>query len=151
MFDMMRGDSMKGFIRINKIRDGEIIESFEFKNMVVLEAYTNVLNNTISSLNLHIGYSDSIATDDFQLGYSDISPYFIASKSLSAVQKSFTEYEYQALYPDNSFAPPSEDRTINIIALVYSTTRLIAYKKLTEPIIQTPSDYLEIIYRLSTS
>jgi len=134
---------------------GKVKQEINVQNQIVNDIYTMmfVADRDLSPLNVYIGYdeSDTVAANDPTLHWADISSLMIDSKSRDAVDMGYQSYEYRCLYPDSSFAPPSsEDRNINLIALKHSDgNTLYAYKKLTTPIVQTTSDYLELIYTLS--
>lgn len=134
---------------------GKLKREINVQNQIVDDIYTMmfVAARNLSPLNVYIGYdeTDAVAPNDPKLHWADISSYMIDSKSRGAVDMGYQSYEYRCLYPDSSFAPPSSaDRNVNLIALKHSDgNTLYAYKKLTTPIVQTTSDYLELIYALS--
>jgi len=134
---------------------GKVKQEIDVTNQIVDGIYTMmfVAARNLSTLNVYIGYdaTDTVAANDPTLHWANISSLMIDSKSRGAVDMGYQSYEYRCLYPDSSFAPPaSADRNINLIALKHSDgNTLYAYKKLTTPIVQTTSDYLELIYALS--
>lgn len=134
---------------------GKVKQEIDVQNQIVDDIYTMMFSSSrnLSPLNVYIGYdeSETVAPNDPTLHWADISSLMIDSKSRAAVDMGYQSYEYRCLYPDSSFDPPSsEDRNVDLIALKHSDgNTLYAYKKLTTPIVQTTSDYLELIYALS--
>ena len=147
---------IKGHITARLLdQNGKLKQEIQIENQIVNDIYTMmfVSARNLSPLNVYIGYDegDAVAPSDPSLHWADITGYMIDSKSIAAIGMGYQSYEYRCLYPSSSFAPPSTtDRNVDLIALKHANgNTLYAYKKLTTPIVQTPSDYLELIYALS--
>ncbi|MDP8218625.1 MAG: hypothetical protein P9M03_07860 [Candidatus Theseobacter exili] len=153
LIDKNTGKVKKEIDIANQISD----EAFDVYFCYGYEGRSGAFNFDALYITLGNDSEDVVPANDPKIGYSDISSYILESKKISKTEAGENLLEYRCLYPTTSFAPPVADRSINLMALWLTwdqsswspTQSLIGYKKLTEPIVQTTSDYLEVIYALS--
>lgn len=144
---------MKGYIQcLLKNKNGEVVHKESFENIVVDNIYKATMDGggvALSPLRVFISGDNTVPEGDPKLQYGNIGTnYGYKEVSAVSVPDDPKSRQYQCLYPSSCFSPPTEERTIHVIGMAYSGT-LLCYKKLSSPIVQTPEQYMEIIYTLT--